>query len=85
MFDAHRVGKHEYLFDSEHLDGRRCLGASEMDAELRMSAAGAQSCRVRGFGSGSLKRPSQWLKVTSWWLPRSPVGRWGSLLTPRES
>jgi hypothetical protein len=54
MFDAHRVGKHEYLFDSEHLDGRRCLDASEMDAELRMSAAGAQSCRVRA-GSGAAR------------------------------
>jgi hypothetical protein len=33
LFDAHRVGKHDYLFDSEHLDGRRCLDASEMTAE----------------------------------------------------
>jgi len=33
LFDAHRVGKHEYLFDSEHLDGRRCLDASEMEAK----------------------------------------------------
>jgi len=33
LFDSHRVGKHEYLFDSEHLDGRRCLDASEMEAK----------------------------------------------------
>ena len=32
-FDAHRVGRHEYLFDSEHLDGRRCLDASKMEAK----------------------------------------------------
>jgi hypothetical protein len=31
MFDAHRIGKHSYLFDSERLDGRRCLGAREME------------------------------------------------------
>jgi hypothetical protein len=33
LFDAHRVGKHEYLFDSERLDGRRCLDASEMESK----------------------------------------------------
>lgn len=33
LFDAHRVGKHAYLFDAEHLDGRRCLDASEMEAK----------------------------------------------------
>jgi hypothetical protein len=33
LFDAHRVGRHTCLFDSEHLDGGRCLDASEMDAK----------------------------------------------------
>lgn len=29
-FDRHRVGKHEYLFSADHLDGRRCLDIEEM-------------------------------------------------------
>lgn len=29
-FDRHRVGKHEYLYDDEHPDGRRCLTEDEM-------------------------------------------------------
>lgn len=29
-FDMHRVGKHEYLADAEHPDGRRCLTPEEM-------------------------------------------------------
>jgi hypothetical protein len=29
-FDKHRVGKHEYLYDPEHPDGRRCLTHGEM-------------------------------------------------------
>lgn len=33
MVDAHRVGKHANLFDSEHVDDWRCLDASEMDAK----------------------------------------------------
>jgi hypothetical protein len=32
LFDAHRVGTHEYLFDAEHVDGRRCLDEDEMEA-----------------------------------------------------
>jgi hypothetical protein len=30
LFDVHRVGRHEYLFGAEHLDGRRCLEVEEM-------------------------------------------------------
>ena len=29
-FDMHHVGKHEYLHDEHHPDGRRCLSESEM-------------------------------------------------------
>lgn len=29
-FDLHRVGKHQYLHDDEHPDGRRCLTEQEM-------------------------------------------------------
>ena len=29
-FDAHRVGKHEYVYDLEHEDGRRCLAVDEL-------------------------------------------------------
>ena len=29
-FDAHRVGKHAYLYDEVHPDGRRCLPLNEM-------------------------------------------------------
>lgn len=29
-FDLHRVGKHAYLHDAEHPDGRRCLSRDEM-------------------------------------------------------
>jgi hypothetical protein len=31
LFDAHRVGKHAYLYDQAHPDGRRCLGTAEMN------------------------------------------------------
>ena len=34
-FDAHRVGKHEYLWDEEHPDGRRCLSVFEMARSKR--------------------------------------------------
>jgi hypothetical protein len=30
LFDSHRVGRHEYLFDAHHRDGRRCLAKFEM-------------------------------------------------------
>jgi hypothetical protein len=30
LFDAHRVGQHEYLCSAEHPDGRRCLSVGEM-------------------------------------------------------
>jgi hypothetical protein len=29
-FDKHRTGKHEYDFDFDHPDGRRCLAPDEM-------------------------------------------------------
>jgi hypothetical protein len=29
-FDAHRVGKHEYLASEDRPDGRRCLDVEEM-------------------------------------------------------
>ena len=29
-FDTHRVGKHAYLYDADHPDGRRCLSLDEM-------------------------------------------------------
>ena len=35
LFDDHRVGKHEYLYDAwddSKADGRRCLGVEEMQA-----------------------------------------------------
>lgn len=32
-FDAHRVGKHEYLLSPERVDGRRCLDEDEMTAK----------------------------------------------------
>ena len=30
LFDAHRAGRHAYLFSAARPDGRRCLSASEM-------------------------------------------------------
>ena len=30
LFDAHRIGKHEYLWSPEREDGRRCLEIDEM-------------------------------------------------------
>ena len=33
LFDAHRVGVHEYLWSPEREDGRRCLDADEMEAK----------------------------------------------------
>ena len=43
-FDAHRVGKHEYLFDwraESREDGRRCLDADEMrEAGMELDARG---------------------------------------------
>ena len=33
LFDAHRVGRHAYLYDAEHPDGRRCLTLEEMLAK----------------------------------------------------
>lgn len=35
-FDKHRVGRHEYLFSADRMDGRRCLAPSEM-LELGMA------------------------------------------------
>jgi hypothetical protein len=32
-YDKHRVGKHAYLFDADHLDGRRCLDPDELRAK----------------------------------------------------
>lgn len=29
-FDVHRVGKFDYVFDTEHPDGRRCLSTAEL-------------------------------------------------------
>ena len=29
-FDAHRLGRHEYLYSDEQPDGRRCLSVEEM-------------------------------------------------------
>ena len=29
-FSMHKVGKHDYFYDPEHPDGRRCLSKSEM-------------------------------------------------------
>ena len=29
-FSMHKVGTHDYLYDQEHPDGRRCLSESEM-------------------------------------------------------
>ena len=29
-FEMHKVGKHDYLYDKEHPDGRRCLTDEEM-------------------------------------------------------
>lgn len=51
LFDAHRAGKHEWLFDSEHLDGRRCLDASEME-----SKGWAQNDRGRWFDPARVER-----------------------------
>lgn len=31
-FDAHRVGKHAFLYDEDHPDGRRCLDTEELSA-----------------------------------------------------
>ena len=31
VFDAHRVGKHEYLFSKRQPNGRRCLTLDEME------------------------------------------------------
>lgn len=40
-FDKHRVGKHEYLYDEVHPDGRRCMSADEMrDAHFVSNAFG---------------------------------------------
>ncbi len=33
MFDAHRVGKHAYLYGPDRPDGRRCLPPAEMLAK----------------------------------------------------
>ena len=32
-FDAHRVGKHAYLYSAEHPDGRRCLSIEEIERD----------------------------------------------------
>jgi hypothetical protein len=31
LFDAHRVGRHEYTWSPEREDGRRCLSVEEME------------------------------------------------------
>src|SRR5262245_45824910 len=32
LFDAHRVGKHQYAWSPEQPDGRRCFGVDELEA-----------------------------------------------------
>lgn len=40
-FDTHRVGKHDYSWSLEHLDGRRCLAPSELEERgFRQDARG---------------------------------------------
>lgn len=59
-FDAHRVGKHEYLFreglefDPPVYDGRRCLGLDEL--ETMTDKRGSKIFALSGRGTWSLAR-----------------------------
>lgn len=47
-FDAHRIGKHDYLYSDEHPDGRRCLSVEEMESSERFTRNGRDRWSLAG-------------------------------------
>lgn len=64
-FDGHRVGRHEYRFDADHLDGRRCLDTEEL-TELGWK----KSAKGRWQDTTTIRRASETLPVSL----RAPAG-----------
>lgn len=70
-FDAHRVGRHEYLyregldFDPPVYDGRRCLDEEEIEALVNPKTGKPVFAR-NSFGNWSLTRALEDARTASW-------------------